>query len=270
METTCRNLRLLAEGRGARGEEQPPWMAEVIASLCAGSPGDLLGRFLALRDQRAWPAMYALHESMPAAFQRTPLVRQQLAFALNRDGRGEEAESTLLALLDEAGPSAETCGLLGRVHKDRWDAARRAGDPRTAADELERAIEAYLAGHETGDGDPYPGINALTLSGFSERRRDELGRRLPGELEGYLGSGGATGYWHPATRLELAIYQGSEGDAREALERAVAAARESGAAGEWMVETTCRNLRFLQESFAERGEAAPNWVEELIAELEGA
>ena len=56
------------------------------------------------------------------------MVREQLGLALNRAGRGEEAERVLTSLIEERGPSSETYGILGRVYKDRWDAALKAGE----------------------------------------------------------------------------------------------------------------------------------------------
>ena len=285
VETTCRNLRLLEEARGGRGKELPEWAVEVIEELegagggrppsggggpAGGAGGGLFAQFLALRDRRAWSEMYALHETMPAELRDSREVRQQLAYALNRDGRDAEAEAVLRSLLEAEGPSAETCGLLGRVYKDRWDAARRKGEAGQTAAILEQAIGAYLEGHETGERNPYPGINALTLCGFGEARRGELGRRLLAELGGYLESGDPSEYWHHATRLELALHRLSEVEADDALAGAIKAARGSGGAGQWMVETTCRNLRLVVEARRSRGAALPGWADEAIASLERA
>ena len=50
----------------------------------------------------------------------TKAFREQLGLALNRAGRGEEAERVLTDLIAARGPSSETHGILGRVYKDRW------------------------------------------------------------------------------------------------------------------------------------------------------
>ena len=101
--------------------------------------------------------MYGLLEKMPKEMAAGPRVRRRHAFALNRDGRGEEAERVLEQLIAEEGPSPEVCGLLGRVYKDRWDELKHAPEL------LDQAVEAYLQGHDSGPDNPYPGINALTL-----------------------------------------------------------------------------------------------------------
>jgi hypothetical protein len=51
--------------------------------------------------------------SVPLA--ATVLVQEQLGLALNRAGRGAEAERVLLDLIGNRGPSSETYGILGRV-----------------------------------------------------------------------------------------------------------------------------------------------------------
>ena len=79
-------------------------------------------------------------------------------------------------------PVAETYGILGRVYKDRWDAARTAGEKIQARGLLEQAIDAYVRGFEADWRDAYPGINAVTLMELKEPpdpRREQL---IPGCL----------------------------------------------------------------------------------------
>ena len=61
---------------------------------------------------------------MPPPLQRAKMMREQLGFALNREGRFAEAEEVLKEVIAEFGPSSETNGLLGRIYKDRWEIAR--------------------------------------------------------------------------------------------------------------------------------------------------
>src|SRR6185369_1955531 len=96
------------------------------------------------------------------------MVQEQLALALNRAGRDSEAESVLESLLAGRGPSSETYGILGRVYKDRWESASRAGSAFRARGALEKAIETYLKGFEADWRDAYPGINAVTLMELRE------------------------------------------------------------------------------------------------------
>lgn len=69
----------------------------------------------------------------------------------------------LLGLIQARGPSSETSAILGRIYKDRWEAAAKAGDNLTAQGLLNKAIKAYLHGFEADWRDAYPGVNAVTV-----------------------------------------------------------------------------------------------------------
>jgi predicted Zn-dependent protease len=75
-------------------------------------------------------------------------VQEQLALALNREQRSEQAEKVLLDLLKRRGPSSETYSILGRVYEDRWEGARSSGRSALAQGLLRKAIDAYLKGFE--------------------------------------------------------------------------------------------------------------------------
>ncbi len=60
-------------------------------------------------------------------------------------------------------PGSETSAILGRIYKDRWEAAAKAGDNLTAQGLLNKAIKAYLHGFEADWRDAYSGVNAVTL-----------------------------------------------------------------------------------------------------------
>ena len=61
---------------------------------------------------------------MPLPLQRAKMMREQLGFALNREGYFAEAEKVLTEVIAEFGASSETNALLGRTYKDRWDPER--------------------------------------------------------------------------------------------------------------------------------------------------
>jgi hypothetical protein len=208
--------------------------------------------------------MIRLAERMPKPLTATVMVREQLALALNRAGRGEEAEIVLKDLLEQRGPSSETYGILGRVYKDRWEAAVKAGKTFPARGILDKAIDAYLKGFETDWRDAYPGINAVTLMELKEppdpRRLDlvpvvtyAVGRKV---------AAGKPDYWDHATLLELAVLGKNEDKASQALGDALANVRES-----WEPETTLRNIRLIREAREKRGEpvAFEKQVEEELA-----
>ncbi len=217
--------------------------------------------FLSYRGVRGWSTMYEIAEQMAPALAATPLVLQQKAFALNRDGRGEEAEKILTDLRAKHGPSPETNGILGRVYKDRWEAA--------ALDEgeLRKSLDTYLEGHRADPSDPYPGINALTLmESFAEppAERERLLADVRRAVEARKAKSGPD-YWNSATRVELAVLTGDEGEARAALEAALAAAEDV-----WQPETTARNLKLIQAARRRHGRDVPAWLAEVIGRLEAA
>src|SRR5258705_7353037 len=61
--------------------------------------GVLVDLLLSYRDVSAWADMTRVARAFPEPLRRTPLVQEQLAFALNRSGQGEEAERVLVDLL---------------------------------------------------------------------------------------------------------------------------------------------------------------------------
>ena len=101
-----------------------------LANLLEVETGIVVDLFLSLRDVKAHTDMIELYNRMPLPLQRAKMMRGQLGFALNREGRFAEAEKVLKGVIDEFGPSSETNGLLGRIYKDRWDNAKRGRPPR--------------------------------------------------------------------------------------------------------------------------------------------
>jgi hypothetical protein len=202
---------------------------------------------------------------MPDPLRRTALVQEQLAFGLNRVGRGEEAERVLLDLIGSRGPSSETYGLLGRVYKDRWEAAVKAGEKILARGLLDRAIDAYLKGFETDWRDAYPGINVATLMTLKTPPDARVERLLPVvryAVERRIESG-KPDYWDYATLLELAVLAKDENSAADALAKALPMIRER-----WEPETTVRNLQLIHGCREARNEAAP-WMKDIENELKG-
>jgi MAP3K TRAFs-binding domain len=225
--------------------------------------GVVVDLLLSFRAVEAHVDMVNLVEDrMGPTMQRVTLVREQYAFALNRAGRGEDAERVLLELIAERGPSSETYGLLGRVYKDRWEAAARDGKQAMARGLLRKAIDAYTKGFEADWRDAYPGINAVELMELQEppdpRRHDLLPvvryaaeRRLTATPD----------YWDYATVLELAVLQRDEPGARRTLEQALAAIREP-----WEAKTTLASLQRLRAAADGRRTSEP-WMLDVEREL---
>jgi tetratricopeptide (TPR) repeat protein len=180
-----------------------------LANLLEIEGGVVVDLFLSLRDVKAHAAMIDLYERMPRPLQRAKMMREQLAFALNREGRFEEAEKVLKEVIAEFGPSSETNGLLGRVYKDRWDRAKQEGLPEARA-LLKNAIDTYLAGFEADWRDAYPGVNAVTLMEMMPKPDPRQADILP--VVRYASARKARAnpdYWDYATLLELTMPRSS-------------------------------------------------------------
>jgi len=221
--------------------------------------GVVVDLFLSYRATKGWPEMIALFGQMAEPLAATVLVQEQFALALNRAGDGERAEKVLLDLIERRGPSSETYGLLGRVYKDRWEAALRGNQSGLARGLLTKAIGAYLRGFEADWRDAFPGINAVTLMTLQDApdaRRERLLPVVAYAVERRI-AGGQPDYWDFATRLELAVLAHDQDAAEAALGDALAARRES-----WEGESTARNLRLIREARERRGTGAP-WMQPL-------
>jgi tetratricopeptide (TPR) repeat protein len=234
-----------------------------LGDVASQESGVVIDLFLSYRAVKAWEAMIDLASRMPPPLSATVLVQEQLALALNRAGRGEEAERILTDLLQKRGPSSETYGILGRVYKDRWEAAAKAGHRDLARGLLDKAIQAYLQGFESDWRDAFPGVNAVTLMALKEPP-DPRGKALI-PVVGYAVerrmAHGTPDYWDHATRLELAVLDNDEARARQFLGDALASAREG-----WERETTARNLRLIREARQTRRQPSP-WIEEIETAL---
>ena len=229
--------------------------------------GVVIDLFLSYRAVEAWDDMISLVGKMHAPLAATVMVREQCAFALNRAGQSQEAERVLLDLIDKRGPSSETYGILGRVYKDRWETAQKAGQTILAYGLIQKAIEAYLRGFETDWRDAYPGINAATLMELKDPPDDRRHQIIPVvtyAVERRMAAG-RPNYWDHATLLELAVLGGSEIAANRALANAAAVVRET-----WELETTARNLRLIREA-RERRKQDLTWmiqIEDALAQMQ--
>ncbi len=215
--------------------------------------------FLSYRAVKGWQEMIDLERKMSKPLAATVLVQEQLALALNRAGRSDEAEAVLQRLLNKRGASSETLGILGRVYKDRWEQEAKAGNKILARGFLEKAIETYLKGFEADFRDAYPGINAVTLMELKEppdARREKILPVVRYAVEQRV-TNGTPDYWDYATLLELAVLAKDEEAAINYTAKALAEIREI-----WEPETTMRNLRLIREAWEKRNENT-EWIKEI-------
>ncbi len=220
-----------------------------LANLLEVESGVVVDLFLSLRDVKAHRAMIELYQRMPSPLQRAKMIREQLGFALNREGRFAEAEKVLTEVIAEFGPSSETNALLGRIYKDRWELAKTEAQPEARA-LLKSAIDAYLAGFEADWRDAYPGINAVTLMEMMPKPDPRQAEILPVvRYSAARKAARAPDYWDHATLLELAVLARDADDAEEKLGEALAGARAS-----WELESTARNLGLIRAMREGRGD----------------
>lgn len=230
-----------------------------LGAIADADAGVVIDLMLSYRSVKGWDEMIALVDRMSRPLAETVMVQEQLGLALNRAGKGDEAEQVLITLIERRGPSSETYGILGRVYKDRWEAASKAGDTFGSAGLLERAIEAYLKGFEADWRDAYPGVNAVTLMELKDppdERRTSLIPVVAYAVDRRITTG-KPDYWDHATQLELAVLGRNEAVATSAGGRAIAVVREK-----WEAETTVRNLRLIREARARRGEGV-SWADQI-------
>lgn len=249
--------------------------------------GVLIDLFLSYRAVGGHEHMARLYDAFPEPEKRTVLLREQLAFALNRlakkeakdakqtkdaklarraQERRQRAIDVLKALEEERGPSAESSGLLGRIYKDLWEEALEAKRREEASANLTDAIDTYVRGFEADWRDAYPGINACTLLDIRGGPADleQRNRLLPVvrfAVEQRL-QGRAPDYWDHATVLELAVLAGNEAQARSLLGKVLTSIREY-----WEPETTAHNLRLIANARRERGVDVA-WLQEIIGRLD--
>ncbi len=231
-----------------------------LGDIASAESGVVVDLMLSYRSRKAFQEMIRLVDRMAPPLQRTVMVQEQFALALNRVGEPERAERVLLDLIETRGPSSETYGILGRIYKDKWTAALKAGDDFLAIGILDKAIRAYVKGFETDWRDAYPGINAVTLMELQEPpdpRRQEINPVVRYSVMRRIARGNAD-YWDHATLLELAYHAGNQQSVFAALSNALAAIRDI-----YEPDTTANNLALILKAKERRGESEP-WMIKVV------
>jgi hypothetical protein len=256
----------LSEARGKGADAVNAIAAEpALKNLDEVEAGVVIDLYLSLRDVENFEGMIELYKRMPPPLQRARITREQFAFALNRAKRGAEAQQVLEDVIKEFGPSSETNGLLGRIFKDRYNAAKKAGNELEAMGLLEIAINTYLAGFEADWRDAFPGVNAVTLMDMQDEPDPRQAEILP--VVRYAASQKARAsadYWDHATLLELAVISKDKKDALKRVAKTLASARPHAP---WELKSTQDNLRMIRERHAARGQDS-GWIAEIEKALE--
>lgn len=273
VEYSTRLKQRLADARAVRDRHAVDEVRRELGALDDVEAGVAVDLYLTYRAFSDWTAMIELYEAMPVTLQRSILVREQLAFALNRRA-GEALDSAdrrraLEVLQDvehQQGASSETCGLIGRAYKDLWQLHDKAGKSLEARGFLRKAIAAYRRGFEVDIRDAYPGVNALTLldiegSPESLAQRDALLPVVRYAAQRHASTGTPT-YWDHATLIEIAVLSRDASAAESHLSDALPTASE-----EFAPLTTANNLMLIRAGRSARAEAT-DWIDPLIAALQ--
>ncbi|MDE2172209.1 MAG: DUF4071 domain-containing protein [Sphingomonadales bacterium] len=255
----------LATARGI-GRAEIAVVEASLGNLNDQEAGVVIDLFLSYRAVEAWDEMQRVHGAMNPIIAATVLVREQLALALNRAGLGERAEEVLKQLVEERGPSSETYGILGRVYKDRWAAAKRDGQAVKANGALRQVISTYRKGFEADWRDAYPGVNALTFMNILDPADPEIEKLEPVvtyAVQRKIETGDSN-YWDYATLLELAVLRRDRKAAMTSLEDALSRQREI-----WEPRTTLNNISLIRDA---RGadDPAEVWLPEITEALDQA
>lgn len=186
------------------------------------SPDSYLAMLRAYRNIGDWDRLIAACDTLPPAVAEDPQALQLLALALNRrshSGDQDRAVAVMRKLIDETGGDAETFGILGRIHKERWKSAHLAAD-------LDAAIDYYRRGFELQASDLYAAFNVVSLRFLrGDPIEDPDVAEVIRQLKDLLGAqlqGNRAEYWVLNTALELAVIERDWSTARAALERALA------------------------------------------------
>jgi hypothetical protein len=272
MKRRLGEVRELAKKKATRTQAQQllARIRDVLGALDAAESGTVIDLMLTYRALSDWKGMIAVQKDMPRVLAEQVLVQEQLGFALNRNaGKDPSLRGKALKVLKNVekrqGPSSETCGLIGRIHKDYWSDAVKAGNDFEATGHLNNAIDAYLRGFMADQRDAYPGINAVTLldiKGDTEslKTKDDLLPVVRFAVTRRL-EGATADYWDHATMLELSVLENEPEQAANYLGQALAAVRES-----FEPETTENNLQLIADARNKRGETT-DWLIQVIGAL---
>ena len=215
------------------------------------------------RANKCWEEMIRLSTAVIDSGLSLPVtLAQQRALALNRRNQGQDrivAEREMLSLIDRNGDDPETCGIIGRIFKDRYQEAAGYNDSKDnhdvvlknlhngspkAMEYLGMSIHWYERGFASDPRDYYPGVNEVTLRfvrwGWDDPQRLKI--LLPTVLFA-VGRDSGDDYWLIATELELQSLIGDWKLADRTFERLIAC-RPSP----MEIETTANNLRLIREA----------------------
>lgn len=242
--TSLELARLDAALKKAAGSEQPITSLQALEKKLEVSKlpdATLMGFVSGYRKGEAWTDLIRIYEAAPADFRRHPSAIREYALALLQTGHADRAHDALRAAVEAGDRSTGTLGLFGRVLKDRYDAAKAAGDE-GAKKYLSGAARTYTSAFRRAPSELYPGVALPVLleerGNLSEAKR--VARLIFTNAE-RRASFGERHYWDAAAALEMALVLEQPGDAKKWLGRALDSESER-----WMRKSTITNLTRLE------------------------
>jgi hypothetical protein len=191
-----------------------------------------------LRDVVGWSAMLDYVATLPPSIADVPVVVEQRALAISKEGDPGTAVGQLEALVERDGETAERLGLLGGRYKELW---RAASDDQDREKYLNRAINAYERGMLRDLNSYYPASN---LPRLYRARGGDGDDRLAADAEAATAlacraaiRAGTEDEWARPTLLGVAFDRGDVEHARRLLQEV----RHEGAVA-WMQESTIKDL----------------------------
>ena len=163
---------VIAAREAPAGERQARALALRDRTLGGGGPVQkavALELLYLLRDCADWQTTLAHIDALPAELQTLPVVQEQRALALSKDGDHLAAIGALKELIRVAGDSSERRGLLGGRYKKLW---RNETDIAQKRQYLDFAIREYDAGMHLDLNDYYPSCNLPLLYQARQRKGD--------------------------------------------------------------------------------------------------
>lgn len=209
------------------GGELLTWLADLSHPIPPGAAWTLVWSNAA--RHRWFELAEVLAGAIAARADATPAMRRLHAQMLMERGFADEALARLAPLREDPALAdfdrQQLLGHLGRIHKDRFVAAARAGDTAVARAALAQSLEAYDASFREAPGRVWHGVNVVALlmrpeAAAIDPRHADRGRALAETLRVEAARQGAEIY-SPAVVAEAAIALGDFQAALDATRRFV-------------------------------------------------
>ena len=142
-------------------------------------PSVALEIVMLLRDTRQWAAALNFIDGLPVQICDMPVIREQRALVLSKNGKHLEAIAELEALIAVAGDSSERSGLIGGRYKALYE---NAADAVSKANYLNRALASYQRGMMLDLNDYYPSSNLPRLYRERKQKGDEAEAMVAAQL----------------------------------------------------------------------------------------